>query len=209
MQPPRRTGGPGIVVVCASLIAALALSALVYGRMRPREVYLIPLEAEPELMLSLERYFEEQLNVRVTILPSVQLNGSTWDRTRRQLVAERVIDRLFETYPGEDWPRNVIPIGVTSHDMYIDDRPQWGWAFSLRDRGRAIVSYARMTIGFRGPAGPHLVDTRLRKMVARNIGFMGYGLEKSPDRTNLMYQDVLGIDELDQLELDLERAGFP
>lgn len=121
-----------------------------------------------------------------------------------------MIKLIDAAYPHLKSPPAGIVIGITSRDMFIENRP-WRFAFSLRQSGRmAIVSYARMDplLMERYP-DPQLLETRLRKMVTRNIGVMKYGLRLTGDPYDLMYQDVLGLDDLDNLIEDLPRAGFP
>jgi hypothetical protein len=93
--------------------------------------------------------------------------------------------------------------------MYIEDRP-WAFGFSWREPPFAAVSYARMDPQrLVGIPNEQRLQTRLRKMISRNVGIMLFGLKPHTDRNNLMYQDVMGVDELDRLDEDLVAAGFP
>jgi predicted Zn-dependent protease len=191
------------------LFVASAVVFVTYRLTGTRQVYLLPLEAEPELMQSLKQYYRTELNLDVHILPSVQLTSAEWNEQRHQLIAEYSYERMYEKYPWYRWPTNAIVIGITSRDMYISGRP-WLFAFSWRARQGAVVSYARMdNRAFGLPPNPQLLERRLRKMVTRNIGVLDFQLPMVPDPTNLMYQDIMGLEELDQIGEDLKRAGFP
>lgn len=189
-------------------LIVLLVAAAVRGS--DSKVYLVPLEAEPELLHSLKAYYQQELELDIEILPSLQFTSATWNERRQQASAEQVIKLIDAAYPHLKSPTPGIVIGITSRDMFIENRPG-RFAFSLRQSGRmAIVSYARMDplLMERYP-DPQLLETRLRKMVTRNIGVMKYGLRLTGDPYDLMYQDVLGLDDLDNLIEDLPRAGFP
>jgi predicted Zn-dependent protease len=93
-------------------------------------------------------------------------------------------------------------IAVTSEDLYVRSRPDWGWAFGLRDDGHlAVVSTARMEAA-PGLVGDRLEDTRLRKMVTKDIGVLFFGLDQSPDPTSVLFNNILSVDDLDAMGED-------
>jgi predicted Zn-dependent protease len=185
-------------------------AALVLTDCSPRRattLHLVPLHAAPELLDSLATYYRKSLGLEVQILPALQPPTAVFNDTRRQLIAEGLIRMLRTTYAAN--ARTGIVIGVTSWDMYIEDRP-WAFGFSWREPPYAVVSYARMDpqrLG--GLANEHRLLARLRKMVTRNVGIMMFGVKTNANRDSLMYQDVMGVDELDRLDEDLAAAGFP
>ena len=196
----------------AGIVAAVVL-VHVYSITGTPTVYLVPIEANPDLMVSLQRYYREQLGIEVVILPSLQLTPAEWDPVRRQVIAEEVIQLMSRAHVSLRWPSRSATIGITARDMYIVRRPSWRFAFSFRNRGRwsrwAIVSYARMNPRFFGQeVNQPLLESRLRKMVTRNIGVMRYSLPLSSSAHSLMYSNVLGVDDLDRLHEDLREAGF-
>ena len=190
---------------CCAAACALLVSACAA---RPaRVLYLVPIHAAPELIESLAAYYRDRLGVNVQLPGAVQVDSLAFDTSRRQLVAEEAIKLMRDRYAALAASGPVI--GVTSWDMYIRDRP-WQFGFSWRQPPYAAVSYARMDparLG-EGPSGDRLAG-RLRKMVSRNVGVLLFGLGTNADRTSLMYQDIMGIDDLDRTDEDLARAGFP
>jgi hypothetical protein len=52
-------------------------------------------------------------------------------------------------------------------------------------------------------------DEQRGQMVSRNVGIMLFALPLNANRDGLMYQDVMGVDELDRVDEDLAAAGFP
>ena len=191
---------PGALLV-ASLLLLFACAS------PPRQLHLVPLHAAPELLESLARYYRDSLGLEVHILPALQPPTAAFDESRRQLIAERLIDMLTQTYGKQAQAGSVI--GITSWDMYIADRP-WLFGFSWRHPPYAVVSYARMDpVRMSGIANPARLQTRLRKMVTRNVGIMMFGVKPNSNRDSLMYQDIMGVDELDRIDEDLAGAGFP
>jgi predicted Zn-dependent protease len=194
----------------AALAAALLLvSGFALPQLEPK-VYLLPLEAEPELLQSLRAYYQHELALDVEILSSRQLTSATWNKQRRQASAERLVELIYPTHRALGSFAPAIVIGVTGRDMYIENRP-WLYAFSYRSgHNLAIVSYARMhPASYGGDNDDTIVETRLRKMVTRNLGVLRFGIALTGNRHDLMYQDILGLDDLDAIEEDLHRAGFP
>jgi predicted Zn-dependent protease len=195
-------------------VVAIVILVHVYSVTGTRTVYLVPIEANPDLMVSLGSYYREQLGIEVVVLPSLPLTSAEWNPVRRQVIAEEVIQLMSRAHVSLRWPSRSATIGITARDMYIVNKPSWRFAFSFRSWGTwgrwAIVSYARMNPRFFGQDGnQQLLESRLRKMVTRNIGVLRYSLPLSPNAYNLMYRDVLGVDDLDRLHEDLRQAGFP
>ena len=96
-------------------------------------------------------------------------------------------------------------IGVTGEDMYLQTNPRWRFAFSYRNGPCvAVVSYARMQID----ASPEVRATRLRKMTAKNLGVLVYGLPLNKDPRSLMFDEILGIEDLDFMDENFNRAGM-
>jgi predicted Zn-dependent protease len=77
---------------------------------------------------------------------------------------------------------------------------KWAFTFSLRDEDNhvAVVSYARMdpTL-FGNERDDALTETRLFKMIAKDIGIICYGREVSQNPRSVLYGNILGTDELD------------
>ena len=52
------------------------------------------------------------------------------------------------------------------------------------------------------PVDLNLSDTRLRKMVTKDIGILYYGLPQSANPSSVLYRDIAGIQELDNVGED-------
>ncbi len=92
--------------------------------------------------------------------------------------------------------------GFVTDDLYIRGRPDWRWAFGPRDEAHlGVVSTARMSAGS-GLFHDVIESARLRKMATRDIGVLYFGLPLSTDRRSVLYQDILGVDDLDAMGED-------
>ena len=90
-------------------------------------------------------------------------------------------------------------IAITAWDMYISTT-NWQFTFSLRGPGNqvAVVSYARMRPEAFGNAPDDiLLESRLRKMVMKDIGIICYGFPLSQNPRSVLYGSIDGTDELD------------
>ena len=169
---------------------------------RPGKVFLVPLgNFHPAELEELAGHYAARYGTPVEVGPGVRLPSEAYDGARRQLVAEYAIATLRTACPGASCePPNVV-IGVTADDMYIREK-SWSYAYSYRFGSAAVVSTARMNAPspvFTRGGDPDLRHTRLRKMVAKNIGVLYYRLPLSNDPRSLLYRDIGGPRELDHM----------
>lgn len=171
--------------------------------LRPqRRPYLVSLGPSHVLTLtSLRDYYDAWLGLKVESLPDVPLDARAFDARRRQYVAEDLIASLRQALPALSAEPGATVIAITEADMYIR-AAEWRFAFSYRDgQGFAVVSSARMMPWlYRLRGKEYLLHTRLRKMVSKNIGLLVYGLPLSRDPTSLLYNQVLGLYDLDLMQ---------
>lgn len=167
-----------------------------------RTVTFLPLGSFP--IADLERltaYYQTRYGLEIDILPPIQVPAGLEDPNRKQLAAEDLINVIAIGIPEASDPDRVV-IGFVTDDIYIRGRPDWRWAFGLRDEGHlGVVSTARMG----APPGlfSDLVESaRLRKMVTRDIGVLYFGLPLSTDPHSVLYRSVLGVGDLDAMGED-------
>ena len=166
------------------------------------KIYFVPLEDFPRSDVeTLTDYYKSKYGLAIETLPSVPLSDAVVNAERKQLIAEAVVALIKSAYANLVNDPNAILIGLTTEDMYID-RYDWQFTFSWRQEGRyAVVSNARMNLG-RQPVSAEKINTRLRKMVTKNIGIMYYRLNQSDDPRSVLYKNVGGISELDRMGED-------
>jgi hypothetical protein len=129
--------------------------------------------------------------LRISVAPSLPIPPAAVDARRGQLTAERLADAIgkahLESYGG------TLVIGLTTQDVYIASRPDWRFAFGIRyTSGIGLASSARMSRSF-DPGGEW---NRLGKMVTRYIGLLYYGLQATDDPGDVLYDNILSIDDL-------------
>jgi predicted Zn-dependent protease len=189
------------VVLVASFVIFLEFY---YVRREHKRVYFVQLGelATPKLD-ELANYYKQKYDLAIEILPAVEVKPWLMDYMRRQLIAEEVIGQLKRDYPKLANDRTAILIGITTQDMYIREY-NWRFAFSWRQEGRfAVVSTARMDPVFFGrKRNDAILESRLRKMITKNIGLMYYGYFQSSDPKSVLYRSVLSIDDLDKIGED-------
>lgn len=189
------------VVLVASFVIFLEFY---YVRREHKRVYFVQLgELAPPKLDELANYYKQKYDLAIEILPAVEVKPWLMDYMRRQLIAEEVIGQLKRDYPKLANDRTAILIGITTQDMYIREY-NWRFAFSWRQEGRfAVVSTARMDPVFFGrKRNDAILESRLRKMITKNIGLMYYGYFQSSDPKSVLYRSVLSIDDLDKIGED-------
>jgi predicted Zn-dependent protease len=127
----------------------------------------------------------------ISVAPTLPIDPFAVDSSRGQLVGEGLAQSIAAAHP-ESRARTLV-IGLTTSDIYIAGRPDWSWAFGLRNQsGVAVVSSARMG----RPLDVNGEWNRLTKMVTRDIGFLYYGLEGTGDRGDVLYDNILSLEDL-------------
>jgi archaemetzincin len=168
-------------------------------------IYFVPLAEFPKVVL--ERFvvfYRNKYGMNISILPALPLPPQAFNEGRGQFVAEQLIlllqqmDQALELEPGS------TIIGLTDRDIYID-QSNWRYAFSFRSGQLAIVSSARMDHRFMGvwPIDSDWRETRLRKMVTKDIGILYYQLSLSSNCRSPIFGRVGGPQELDFMGEDL------
>lgn len=164
-------------------------------------VFFVPLgDVRSVSLQELVKFYKQKYGLVIQTLPALQLERGALDRQRRQLIAEELIEFMKRGYPNHAANPRVILIGITEYDMYIR-KYSWAFGFTYRAENRfAVVSSARMNPIILGrPADPVLLQTRLRKMITKNLGILYFHLPQSNDPSSVLYRSILGIDDLDRV----------
>ena len=167
------------------------------------KICFVPIEDFPvDRIETLVRYYHEKFNVEITIAKNVPIDASLRDASRGQVRAEALASSLRTALPEYD--ASTILIGFTSEDIYPVSQ-NWRFAFGWRTGAAraAVVSTSRMSLPYEGlPAQPSTVMTRLRKMVTKDIGILYFGLPQSSNPKSVLYNQIMGIEELDEVGED-------
>jgi predicted Zn-dependent protease len=203
-----------LVILIAGWVAYSALSAShasanTPGGLAPRvagsKVYFVPLgNFGNEDLTPLAQYYRDKYKLDVTVLPGVPIDPAARDSSRAQLMAEKLAESVRAGVPDYASDPKAVLIGFTSEDIYPTSQ-NWQFAFGWRlgSSNAAVVSSARMSLHYIGePMDMHLSETRLRKMVTKDIGILYYGLPQNQNPSSVLYKGILGIEELDSVGED-------
>jgi predicted Zn-dependent protease len=170
-------------------------------RIEGSKVYFVPIGNFPnEQIVHLVRYYDEKYGLKIATLRSISLDSSTRDASRQQLMSESALSSVRGALPEYANDPKSILIAFTSEDMYPTAK-DWQFAFGWREGATrsAIVSTARLNLPDEGgTASSDLMATRLRKIVTKDIGILYFGLPQSTDPKSVLYNGIMGIEELDQ-----------
>jgi|HubBroStandDraft_6_1064221.scaffolds.fasta_scaffold14012_3 YD repeat-containing protein len=144
-------------------------------------------------------YYKSKLGIDLTVLPPVPLDPKLIDPERNQLNSDQCFDFLRRQYPEIARDPFALLIAVTSSDLYI---PALGWPYaenSRRDGRYAIISSARLHPPLLGLWNPEWLNSRVQKLVTKNIGVLYFDLPMSEDYTSLLSGGVLSGFQVDEM----------
>jgi predicted Zn-dependent protease len=169
------------------------------------EIYFLPLETFPTAVVNrFVSFYRNKYGLSISILPALPLPRNAFDTNRGQFVAEELIGFLQQTSRDSQLEAGSTVIALTDQDIYIR-KFNWRYAFSFRSGQLAVISSARMTNRFMGvwPIDPDWQQTRVRKMVTKDIGVLHYHLPLSSHCQSPVFGRIGGPQELDFMGEDL------
>jgi predicted Zn-dependent protease len=168
-----------------------------------RKICFVPIGGFPvDQLETLSRYYKEKYKVEISLAKTVTIDPAALDSSRHQLMAEDLAASLRHALPEYDV--STILVGFTSEDIYPVSQ-NWKFAFGWRRTAEraAVVSTARLSLRY--PGGPDDADistTRMRKIVTKDIGILYFGLPQSSNPKSVLYNQIMGIQELDEVGED-------
>jgi predicted Zn-dependent protease len=152
----------------------------------------------------LVRHYRQKFGLDSTILPALMPGSSDVNPDRHQLIAENPLESMHKICSRYIDNNLSVLIGITSDDMYPHGQ-DWRFCFGWRQTRihSAVVSTARMDLHYEGePANQANETSRLQKMVTKDIGIMYFNRSPSKDPHSVLFNGILGIQELDQTSED-------
>jgi tetratricopeptide (TPR) repeat protein len=175
------------------------------NRVKGKEkLYFVPLSKFSAAALTkLANSCKQKTGIEVIVTQPVPFSLSTVDKKRQQVIAEEAINLMKVRYPELASDPNAIVIGLTDEDLFIrseDDQ----YAFCYRMLGRfGVVSSARMNPAkLGGAANDVLTESRMRKMLLKNIGILYYRWPVNYNPKSVLYEDVEAVEDLDKMGED-------
>jgi predicted Zn-dependent protease len=188
-----------LILCLLSTVSACQKSDKVYN------IYFVPIGNAPTSEIDgLVAHYQQKVGLKSTILPALVPGPSEINRNRHQLIAENVLAFMRKRYFQYVKNDSSILIGITSDDMYPLGQ-DWQFCFGWRqpEIRSAVVSTARMNLHYEGePANGANETSRLQKVVTKDIGIMHYNKLPSNNPHSVLFNGILGIEELDQVTED-------
>jgi hypothetical protein len=128
------------------------------------------------------------------------------DARRSQVGADALMLLVRDTYPALWTDRDAILVILTGHDLWIETRPDWRYAFGRATSrsggaGVAVVSTARMDPTAYGETPDHAVlERRLHAMVGKYLAILRYGQDTSSDPFSPLYNNIRSPADLDRMQ---------
>jgi predicted Zn-dependent protease len=176
-------------------------------RPNPRAaLYLLPLGSEAEEdTIGLASYLHDALGLMAEALPAVDLDRRHWNEAPLQWNAEGLVRQVQANQARIGGRPNAVVVGVTKSDMYPPDT-DWRFVFAWRSPGIGlfgVISTARLSLPTEAQPIPteEVRLSRLRKILLRQVGILYYRLPLGNDPRSVLLKDVLGVGELDTMEL--------
>jgi YD repeat-containing protein len=163
-----------------------------------KKVYLIPADLDADERLDwAPDYYKAKLGIDVGLLPAISIPPEVGQQ-RGQLDADSFLDKLPSMYQSlADDPANIL-IAVTSRDIYASSLG-WSYTENLRSDDRfAMVSSARLhPPSLLARANPEWSNSRLQKLLTKNIAVLYFDLPMSSDYTSMLSGGILSGAEID------------
>jgi hypothetical protein len=161
-------------------------------------VYLVPLGHVSRVDVpALAGEVTRRYRIRTTALPALPLPDWTLADNEKELDADRLIQLLETTYLARG--RAAI-VGITDFDM-LSPSIHMDHMFSLRNPPPyCVVSSSRLGATLFDRLRGHGRHERVRKLVARNIGFLYLQRPESSDPHSLLRSSMSSVHDIDALD---------
>ncbi len=197
--------GPLLVSWMISAVAVAQLVA-VPGDMRPPcvDLILVPVgNGDLQRLEGIAAEYRHLLRLEVRVTEPMQPDPAGFHADRQQWIAEKlVMDLEAVRGPTPDGCQQPTVIGLTEEDLFIEGM-DWNYAYSYRDgQRRAIVSTAQMRWARDNSLlNKSLLRDRAFKMMTKNVAVLHFRLPLNSDPRSVLYNNILGPDDLDAMDL--------
>jgi predicted Zn-dependent protease len=145
---------------------------------------------------TLARELDARYDVPVAARPRIDVPSSTLDEARHQLVADELVSALRRSFPASG---DAVVIGITDYDIESTSLGIQHMLAFRESQHYAVVSSAQIGAnGFDRVRG-HSRHERVRKLVAREIGFLYLKRGESTDPHSLMRPMMWRLHDIDAL----------
>jgi len=176
-----------------------------------KRVCLLPLgQVSAGLVEHLIEHYRVEYGLSVSVLAPQPIPPDIPLSVGDQHDAHLLLEYMAELFPDAYYNPNAVLIGLTPVDIY-DSTSHYRYVFGLKgtpEDPKGIISTSRMGPEVYGEdPDERVMFERTRKMVTRYIGLLYFGLPTTGDRDSLLYDTILGPDDLDEIDEPLPLAG--
>ncbi len=189
---------------CASQsITEYKLGNLNYSN-EPVGLYLIPVfGADSSIVADLEKRLQKQHGLRVVTTTYMGLDAQHFDIGHQQFIAEEIAKTANVVLSRLRNNLKTPAIVIIPGDMNSNEfRLRFLFSMHFFNDRTTVLSLARIDPrSYRQPANHDLVVDRATKLINKALGFHLYGYQASSDMGNVMYGPIMGLDDLDQVNM--------
>jgi predicted Zn-dependent protease len=169
------------------------------------DIYFVPIgDAPVSEIQGLVSHYRQKFGLESTVLPAFVPTASGRDTDRQQLIAEPLAASMHTAYAQYLQNTSSILIGITSEDMYpLSEDWQFCFGWRVGEIRSAVVSTARINLQYQGePIAVANVTARPEKVMTKDIGILYYHKNASGNPRSVLFNGILGIEELDLVSED-------
>lgn len=178
-----------------------------------RHVCIVPLgQVSATLVERLVDSFRDDYGLTVIVVTPAAVPENIVNSDREQVDAATMIEYMGTLFPEAYSDSHAVLIGLTPVDLY-DKESHFRFVFGVKGTPaypKAIVSTFRMNPKtYIQPTDDELLLSRARKLVSKYIGLLYYGLPSDADPRSPMFNNILGLDDLDRMSEPLPIGNGP
>ena len=174
-----------------------------------KRICLVPLgEVPKDLVDHLVAYYEDEYDLTLHVLPALDLEPGFDVLRPGQLEAKDLQNLFAAAYGRQSRDANAVLIGLTSIDIYTQNRAEWNWFFGQISGGRsALISVYRMDpVNWGKKRNDDLRNKRVRTLMNKYVAMGHYGLPLNDNPRSVLYRLIGSLYALDRID---ERIPVP
>ncbi len=170
----------------------------------PIGLYLIPVfGADRSIVADLEKRLQKQHGVRVKATTDMGLDAEHFDVEHQQFIADEIAKSatvILNRLRGNSKTPAIVIIPGDMNDK--DFRLRYIFSMHFFNDQITVMSLARIDPrSYRQPVNHDLVVDRATKLINKALGYHMYGYKASSDIGNVMYGPIMGLDDLDRVNM--------
>ncbi len=170
----------------------------------PIGLYLIPVfGADSSIVADLEKRIQKQHGIRVKASTEMGLGAEHFDTAHQQFIAEEIAKSasvILNKLRGNSKTPAIVIIPGDMNDKEF--RLRYIFSMHFFNDQLTVMSLARIDPrSYRQPANHELVLDRATKLINKALGYHMYGYKASSDVGNVMYGPIMGLDDLDRVNM--------